>query len=478
MSEQRAARILIAEDESNLRLVLQKELERLGYRVQAAPDGEAALRKLEESNVDVLLCDINMPRIDGMEVLRRVHERPNPPEVIMLTGQATVETAIEAMKLGAYDYLTKPYSITELDVRVKQAAEKRRLRVDNLRLREQLARQSGLPEIVSVSPAMTEAVRLVERVAPSEASVLITGESGTGKELIAHAIHRLSSRADGSFIDINCAAFQESLLESELFGYEAGAFSGAKGRKLGLIELADGGTLFLDEVTELPAQLQAKLLRAIETRTFFRVGGVRKVEVNVRIVAATNRNLESVVANESFRSDLLYRINGFQIDLAPLRERPEDIEPLARYLLNHVGGATKPELEPEALEALRAYSWPGNVRQLKNCLERAVILSNNGRITVNELPPEVVRRPAPVPAFAGVASQPGVATDSSAATNPLSSGIASSSPTSLRDLERQQILAALEQTGWHRGKTAEILGISPSTLYRRLRDYNLEHRNS
>jgi DNA-binding NtrC family response regulator len=475
LSEQRTARILIAEDEANLRLVLQKELERLGYRVQAAPDGEAALRKLEESNVDVLLCDINMPRIDGMEVLRRVHQRPNPPEVIMLTGQATVETAVEAMKLGAYDYLTKPYSITELDVRVKQAAEKRRLRVDNLRLREQLARQSGLPEIVSVSPAMTEAIRLVERVAPSEASVLITGESGTGKELIAHAIHRLSTRADGSFIDINCAAFQESLLESELFGYEAGAFSGAKGRKLGLIELADGGTLFLDEVTELPAQLQAKLLRAIETRTFFRVGGVRKVEVNVRIVAATNRNLDSVVANESFRSDLLYRINGFQIDLAPLRDRPEDIEPLARHLLADVGGTPSPELEPAALDALRAYSWPGNVRQLKNCLERAVILSNNGRITVAELPPEVVRPTVPA-AFVGPSSQPGAAADYNAGPGSFASG-AVSSPTSLRDVERQQILSALEQTGWHRGKTAEILGISPSTLYRRLRDYNLERRN-
>jgi DNA-binding NtrC family response regulator len=474
LSEQRTARILIAEDEANLRLVLQKELERLGYRVQAAPDGEAALRKLEESNVDVLLCDINMPRIDGMEVLRRVHQRPNPPEVIMLTGQATVQTAVEAMKLGAYDYLTKPYSITELDVRVKQAAEKRRLRVDNLRLREQLARQSGLPEIVSVSPAMTEAIRLVERVAPSEASVLITGESGTGKELIAHAIHRLSTRAEGSFIDINCAAFQESLLESELFGYEAGAFSGAKGRKLGLIELADGGTLFLDEVTELPAQLQAKLLRAIETRTFFRVGGVRKVEVNVRIVAATNRNLDSVVANESFRSDLLYRINGFQIDLAPLRDRPEDIEPLARHLLADVGGTPAPELEAAALDALRAYSWPGNVRQLKNCLERAVILSNNGRITIAELPPEVVR-PAVPAAFVGP-SQPGAAADFNAGSSSFVPS-AVSSPTSLRDVERQQILSALEQTGWHRGKTAEILGISPSTLYRRLRDYNLERRN-
>jgi len=467
LSEQSQARILIAEDEANLRLVLQKELERLGYRVQAAPDGEAALRKLEESNVDVLLCDINMPRIDGMELLRRVHERPNPPEVIMLTGQATVETAVEAMKLGAYDYLTKPYRITELDIRVKQAADKRRLRVANLRLREQLARQSALPEIVSVSEPMKEAVRLIERVAPSEASVLITGESGTGKELVAHAIHRLSARADSSFVDLNCAAFQESLLESELFGYEAGAFSGAKGRKLGLIELADGGTLFLDEVTELPAQLQAKLLRAIETRTFFRVGGVRKVEVNVRIVAATNRNLDTVVNDGSFRSDLLYRINGFQITLSPLRERPEDIEPLSKYLLKQVGGTVQPELTDDALTALRAYSWPGNVRQLKNCLERAVILSNNGRITLSELPPEVVR-PAPVLTPAGV-TQPAAATEGAAST-PVGA------PGSLREVERQQILAALEQTGWHRGKTAEILGISPSTLYRRLRDYDLERR--
>jgi DNA-binding NtrC family response regulator len=472
LSEQQPqARILIAEDEANLRLVLQKELERLGYRVQAAPDGEAALRKLEESNVDVLLCDINMPRMDGMELLRRVYQRPNPPEVIMLTGQATVETAVEAMKLGAYDYLTKPYSITELDVRVKQAADKRRLRVDNVRLREQLARQSALPEIVSVSEVMKEAIRLIERVAPSEASVLITGESGTGKELVAHAIHRLSNRADASFVDLNCAAFQESLLESELFGYEAGAFSGAKGRKLGLIELADGGTLFLDEVTELPAQLQAKLLRAIETRTFFRVGGVRKVEVNVRIVAATNRNLDTVVNDGVFRSDLLYRINGFQISLPPLRERPEDIDPLARYLLKQIAGTQPPELAEDAFTALRLYHWPGNVRQLKNCLERAVILSNNGRITLSELPPEVTRPAVPAPALTSVAP---ATVGGEVATIPVAA--VPSATGSLREVERQQILAALEQTGWHRGKTAEILGISPSTLYRRLRDYDLERR--
>lgn len=475
MNEQRDARLLIAEDEANLRLVLQKELQRLGYRVHAAPDGEAALRKLEESNVDVMLCDINMPRMDGMELLRRVHERPNPPEVIMLTGQGTIETAVEAMKMGAYDYLTKPYSITELDVRVRQAAEKRRLRVDNQRLRAQIERQSGLPEIVSESLAMNEAIRLVERVAPSEASVLITGESGTGKELIAQAIHRLSNRASGSFIDLNCAAFQESLLESELFGYEAGAFSGAKARKLGLIELADGGTLFLDEVTELPPSLQAKLLRAIETRTFFRVGGVRKVEVNVRIVAATNRNLDSAVGDGTFRADLLYRINSFQIHLAPLRERPEDIEPLMHHMLKQLGGANPPEVAADALARLRAYGWPGNVRQLRNCLERAILLSNEGRITTNELPPEVARSvnaAVPFMAAPSVSVGPGA--------GPAAVGLADpggqSGTGSLRDVEKQQIIAALEQTGWHRGKAAEMLGISPSTLYRRLRDYNLEGR--
>ena len=460
MNEQRDARLLIAEDEANLRLVLQKELQRLGYRVHVAPDGEAALRKLEESNVDVLLCDINMPRMDGMELLKRVHERPNPPEVIMLTGQGTIETAVEAMRIGAYDYLTKPYSISELDVRVRQAAEKRNLRVDNQRLRAQIERKSAIPEIIGDSRAITEAIRLVERVAPSEASVLITGESGTGKELIAQAIHRLSNRANGAFIDLNCAAFQETLLESELFGYEAGAFSGAKARKLGLIELADGGTLFLDEVTELPAALQAKLLRAIETRTFFRVGGVRKVEVNVRIVAATNRNLDAVINNGTFRADLLYRINSFQIHLAPLRDRTEDIDPLTQHILKDLAGANAPVVGPEVMDKLREYSWPGNVRQLRNCLERAVLLANDGRITVNELPPEVGGRTNAASTFLSVA---GAAPADGSAT-----------PTALRDVEKQQIINALEQTGWHRGKTAALLGISPSTLYRRLRDYDLE----
>lgn len=451
------ARLLVAEDEVNLRLVLQKELERMGHEVRTAPDGEAALKALEEEAFDVLLCDINMPRMNGMELLRRVRERPNPPEVIMLTGYATVETAVEAMKLGAYDYLTKPYRIVELDALVRQAAEKRHLRVDNQRLRAQLARQTEAPQIIHASEAMRECLRLVERVAQSDVSVLITGESGTGKELIAHEIHRLSPRREGSFVDLNCAALPSELIESELFGYEAGAFSGAKGRKLGLFELADGGTLFLDEVTELPSQLQSKLLRAIETRSFYRVGGVRKVQVDVRIVAATNRDLEAVVRDGCFRADLLYRINGFEIHLPPLRERREDIEPIARHLLKQLGGPNPPLLTDEALEALKGYHWPGNVRQLRNCLERALILASDGRITVKDLPPEVMGAAKRAP----VQSLP---------PTPVMT------PAPLHEVERQQILAALERTGWHRGKAAELLGISPSTLYRRLRDYKLLRR--
>ncbi len=472
------ARILVAEDEANLRLVLQKELQRMGHEVRVASDGEAALRLLEESNVDVLLCDINMPRMDGLELLRRLYQRPNPPEVVMLTGHATVESAIEAMKLGAYDYLSKPYRIAELDVLVKQAAEKRRLRVDNQRLRAVVERASATPEIVFVSDAMKEVMRLVERVAPSEASVLITGESGTGKELIAHAIHRLSRRGEGSFIDLNCAAIQDTLLESELFGYEAGAFSGAKGRKLGLWELADQGTIFLDEVTELPPQLQSKLLRAIETNSFYRVGAVRKVQVNVRIVAATNRDINEVVGDGRFRSDLLYRVNGFQISLPPLRERPDDIEPLAAHLLKQLGGTNPPELTPETLEALKAYAWPGNVRQLRNTLERAMLLSNEGRITTAELPPEIMRPAAPAYTSANVATSTGGAyTDGSVSSPTFNHGLpAGATQQTLSEVERQQILSALEQTGWHRGRTAEMLGISPSTLYRRLRDYNLTRR--
>lgn len=462
------ANLLVVDDEKNLRLVVQKELSRQGHEVETAEDGEAAWERLEAEDFDVVLCDINMPRLDGIQLLRRVREKSvNPPEIIMLTGQGTVETAIEAMKLGAYDYLTKPYRIAELSALVDQAADKQQLKVDNQRLRAQLQHANkNMPEIVAESPQMKEVLRLVRRVAPADTSVLITGESGTGKELIAQAIHRLSPRADKAFIDLNCAALQDTLLESELFGYEAGAFSGARARKLGLIELAHGGTLFLDEVMEMPAQLQSKLLRALETRSFFRVGGVKKVEVDVRLLAATNRDPRQAIAEGVFRSDLLYRINSFEVNIPPLRERREDVEPIARHLMQQVGGVNPPELTQPVIDAMRAFSWTGNVRQLRNCLERAVLLSDNGRITVKELPPEVLYR----------TEKPQVSVSYNGGQ---SNGVASfhnASPTNLRDVERQQILTALEKTGWHRGKTAELLGISPSTLYRRLREYDLETR--
>jgi DNA-binding NtrC family response regulator len=408
-----------------------------------------------------------MPRLDGIGLLRRLREKSqNPPEVIMLTGQATVETAIEAMKLGAYDYLTKPYRITELSVLVAQAADKQKLKIDNQRLRAQVERShQNMPEIVAESAQMKEVLRLVQRVAPSDTSVLITGESGTGKELVAQAIHRLSPRKDKTFIDLNCAALQDTLLESELFGYEAGAFSGARARKLGLFEIADSGTLFLDEVMEMPAQLQSKLLRALETRTFFRVGGVKKVEVDVRLVAATNRDAAQSTADGTFRSDLLYRINSFEIHIPPLRQRREDIQPLAQHILNKIAGASAPELTPPAIDALSSFGWTGNVRQLRNCLERAVLLADNGRITIKELPPEVVyRRDEPsVSVSYNIPKENGANSFQNA-----------TAPTALHEIEKQQILRALEQTGWHRGKTAELLGISSSTLYRRLREYGLE----
>ncbi len=462
------ARLLVVDDEKNLRLVIQKELTRQGHEAETAPDGQAAWELMEARDFDVLLCDINMPRLDGMGLLRRLREKvANPPEVIMLTGQGTVESAIEAMKLGAYDYLTKPYRIAELSALVKQAAEKKQLKIDNVRLRAQIERSSGsTPEIIAESPQMKEVLRLVRRVAPSETSVLITGESGTGKELVAQAIHRLSSRAEKAFIDLNCAALQDTLLESELFGYEAGAFSGARARKLGLFELADGGTLFLDEIMEMPAQLQSKLLRALETRSFFRVGGVKKVEVDVRLIAATNREPKAAIADGLFRSDLMYRINSFEIFIPPLRERREDIEPLAQHLLRQVGGVSAPDLTQPVIEALSSFGWFGNVRQLRNCLERAALLADNGRITTKELPPEVLL----------LGDAPNVSVSFGSAPSNAVNSFQNTSPTNLRDSEKQQIINALERTGWHRGKTAELLGISSSTLYRRLREYDLEVR--
>jgi two-component system response regulator AtoC len=444
-------KLLIAEDEKNLGMVLQKELSRLGYKVTLVHDGNAAIQAAREADYDVALLDLMMPGKNGLEVLRELRQQEQPPEVLLMTGHATVETALQAMKLGAYDYLTKPCHIRELEAVLAKAYEKRQLRRENLILQSRLVYKEKAPDIVVHSEKMSEIIRLVKKVAASNAVVLITGESGTGKELVANSIHHFSPRHAGPFIDISCAAIQETLLESELFGYEAGAFTGARKRKLGLLELANGGTLFLDEIGEMSLALQSKLLRVLETMTFYRVGGTKKVEVDVRIIAATNRDLDQYVAQGKFRSDLLFRINNFTIKLPPLRERPEDIPSLAEHFLARVSGASHMRISDEAMQVMMRYNWPGNVRELRNVIERAVILASGQEIRPEDLPLEIRTQAA----------------------EQQSDGRSQTHPTNLQELKKRQILKVLEETGWHQGKAAEILGISPSTLYRQLKSYGL-----
>ncbi|HEX8091295.1 MAG TPA: sigma-54 dependent transcriptional regulator [Blastocatellia bacterium] len=452
MSSNASIKLLIAEDEKNLGLVLQKELSRMGHQVTLVHDAESAIRTARETDFDVALLDVMMPGRSGLEVLRELRQQEQPPEVLMMTGHATVETALQAMKLGAYDYLTKPCQLRELEAILNKAHEKRQLRRENLILQSRLTYKEKAPDIIIRSQKMMEIMSLVRKVASSNAMVLVTGESGTGKELIANTVHRFSQRFGGPFIDISCAAIQETLLESELFGYEAGAFTGARKRKLGLLELAHGGTLFLDEIGEMSLTLQSKLLRVLETQSFYRVGGTKKVEVDVRFIAATNRELGSYVAEGKFRSDLLFRINNFTINLPPLRDRPEDIPSLADHFLARVSGGNHMRMSDEAMQVLKEYQWPGNVRELRNVIERAVILASDNQILPEDLPLELRTHRA-----AGLAVQEGEDTNSG----------------SLDELRRKQILTVLEQTGWHQGRASEILGISPSTLYRQLKSYGL-----
>src|SRR5438128_1143705 len=381
--------MLIAEDEKNLSMVLQREMERFGHQVTLVHDAEAATAAAREAEFDVALLDIMMPGRSGLEVLRELRQQEQPPEVLMMTGHATVETALQAMKLGAYDYLTKPCHIRELEAIINKAYEKRQLRQENLILQSRLTYKEKAPDIVVKSEKMIEIMSMVRKVAASNAFVLVTGESGTGKEIIANTVHTFSPRRNGPFIDISCAAIQETLLESELFGYEAGAFTGARKRKLGLLELAHGGTLFLDEIGEMSLTLQSKLLRVVETQSFYRVGGTKKCAVDVRFIAATNRDLSQDVVDGKFRSDLLFRINNFTIKLPALSERPEDIPALAEHFLAQVGGSERVLLSDEALQVLMNYEWPGNVRELRNVIERAVILSSSEEILADDLPLEL-----------------------------------------------------------------------------------------
>jgi len=441
-------KVLIAEDEANLGALLEKFLVGRGHEVRTFTDGRSALDALRAESFDVALLDIVMPELDGLEVLRQVREDVSPPEVIIITGNGTIETAISAMKLGAYDYLSKPYRMAEIEVLVRRAWEKRQLSLENTLLQSRLARADAVPEVVTQYAPMQAVLALVERVAKSDSAVLVSGESGTGKELVAHALHRLSHRAAGPLVDLNCAAIPDDFLESELFGHERGAFPGAVTRKLGLFELASGGTIFMDEIGALDQRLQGKLLRALELGSFYRVGGTQKVHTDLRVVAASNQDLAQRVADGTFRSDLYYRINTISITLPPLRDRTVDVPLLANHFLSQFGGPTAPTLAPDALEAMEAYQWPGNVRELRNVMERAVLLAANGVVRASDLP-------------LGGGAAPG--------------GRAGEPMGPLDDVERRHIERVLVHVNWHQGKAAEILGISPKTLYRKIREYGF-HR--
>ena len=448
-------RILIVDDEKNYLLVLDALLSEAGYQVATADSGARALALLEDEEPDLMLTDMRMPRMTGLELIKASKERHPDLPVIVMTAFGTVENAVEAMKSGAVDYIMKPFENQELLLTVQKALKLSRLLTQNRFLREEVQKGQGFGQIVGDSRVMRQVYELVEKVAATKATVLITGESGTGKELIARAIHSRSPRAEEPFVAVNCMALSETLLESELFGHEKGAFTGAVGRRKGRFELADKGTLFLDEVGEIATSLQVKLLRVLQERTFERVGGNQPISVDVRIVAATNRDLTQAVATGRFREDLFYRLNVVRLDLPPLRERKEDLPSLVAHFVRRyaaeVGRAT-PQVSQEAMRVIYDYAWPGNVRELENALERAVIMSG-AEIRPADLPLEV---------------RPGSA-EGSAPELPRDMGITEA----VEDLERRMIQRALAEAQGVAAHAAEALGLTKSNLAYKMKKYGL-----
>ncbi len=382
-SRQGGLRILFADDESHLRDLMQMELPRLGHEVTVCPDGAAALKALEQGFYDAALLDLRMPGLTGIEVLGQIRQVSPETQVIILTGHATVDTAVQALRLGAFDYLTKPCKWAELEMILNRVAERRDMANKTAALETRLKAAEGMPLLIGDTPAMQQVRRLIDTIAPTDASVMILGETGTGKELVARSLHEKSKRADRAFIPVNCGALPENLVESELFGHRKGAFTGADAHRKGLFEVANGGTLFLDEVGELDKSVQVKLLRFLESGEIRKVGENEPFRVDVRVLCATNRDLREMVANELFREDLFFRINTFEIYLPPLRERKADIGALANHLLlRHAArrGLTESTITPAAIAVLSAHEWPGNIRELANMIERATILAGNGPI--------------------------------------------------------------------------------------------------
>jgi DNA-binding NtrC family response regulator len=458
--------ILLVEDKDSLRAMLRHALEAQGHTVMEARDQPEAVQALASARPGVVLSDLRLPEGDGFGVLRAAKEIDPEMPVIVMTAFGSIQDAVVAMREGALDFLAKPVDPDHLLLLVERALSQRRLATENILLKDELAQRRGAPQIVGENSKLKQVTIALHRAAATDTTVLLEGESGTGKELFARALHALSPRADGPFVAINCAAIPENLLETELFGYEKGAFTGAAARKPGKFELAHRGTLFLDEIGDLPLSLQAKILRALEEKRFERIGGTAPLQVDVRVVAATNRNLKAAVAARQYREDLYFRLSVFPITIPPLRERPDDIPMLARYFIErYCRDLNKKPLAfaPSAVEELAAYSWPGNVRELQNCIERAVILTDGDTIHARHLNLSF-RNAQPMEP---VEESPWARID-------LSGSMADASRRVLTEVERRKIELALKESAGNRNRAAEVLQVSYKTLVAKLREFGME----
>jgi len=455
--------ILIVDDDRNTRDGLERAL-KSEYEIMLAESAERALNIMGETHVDILLSDVRMPGMDGLTLMQRALAKTDPPICILLTAYGNVETAVEAMKRGAYDFLTKPVNLDRLELLLTRALHARDVVYENINLHEQLNKRYGIENIISHSAAMVEIFEIIKQSAPTQATVLIQGRSGTGKELVAHAIHRLSSRANGPFIAIHCAALSSNLLESELFGHEKGAFTGATERRRGRFEMADGGTLFLDEVSEIDHAVQIKLLRVLEESQFERVGGSETLDVDIRLIAATNHDLRERVEQGKFREDLFYRLDVVNINLPLLSERIGDVPLLCKHFLtefNEKNQKNVTNITPETINILSSYTWPGNVRELRNTIEKMVVLSRSNKLTPRDIPPNIRQN-----------------VHGEAAKGNWGGHIPITQSTeSLNESEKLMIYAALKKNNGNKTKAAEQLGISRRTLHRKLNQYEKEDRS-
>jgi len=457
-------RILLIDDSPDILVNLSEYLRNEGYDVETSADGEKALSMIERKFFDVILTDLMMPHLDGMEVLKYVTKYSRDSICMILTGYGTIKNAVEAVKLGAFDYLTKPVKMDEILITLRRALEFRNLKRENENLKNQLKRKYKFENIIGDSEKMHRIFETIEKVADTDSTILILGESGTGKELIAKAIHYNSYRREGPFVPVNCAAIPSELLESELFGHEKGAFTNAIRTRIGRFELANGGTVFLDEIGDMSPNLQSKLLRVLQERQFERIGGVKTVKVDIRIIAATHQDLKVTVQEGKFRQDLYYRLNVIPMQVPPLRERKADIPLLAHHFLNYFNKSKKRRIQgidSEAMNHLLEYHWPGNVRELENIIERIVILTNNDTITVQDLPEKIQTLSPDDHQLLFEIPEEGISLDHA-----------------INEFEKKLILQALNRTGWIKNKAAQLLNLNRTTLIEKIKRQNLHRPNS